>query len=265
MRFALVLAVGSLISIAGCGGGNDAQQPPQTPQQPPPYGYNPNAGYPPPNNGYPPPNTGYPPPSGSPAPQPTFGSPTGAPPAGGTTPPPAGGGAGGTASPFPFPMPSGFPNLGAPPPAGGSGGGGASGGSAQALDPNVAGVATAALNLVAGSETAGMQREGATIAGNFQQGQTLESGITIQPGRCYTFVAAGTAQQIDITLVPVSPVPGLPTVGNMGSAKGTGQKTVLGGGGNCIKLAIVPVPVQAKWIVTATAGQGLIAAQAFVK
>ena len=51
---------------------------------------------------------------------------------------------------------------------------GASGGSAQALPPAGAALATPALTALAANETRGMQPEGSAFAGNFQQGQTLE-------------------------------------------------------------------------------------------
>ena len=51
----------------------------------------------------------------------------------------------------------------------------------------------------------------------------------------------------------------------MGSAKGSGTKTVLGGGGNCIKLALIPVAVPAKWVLKSTRGGGIAAAQLYVK
>jgi hypothetical protein len=108
-----------------------------------------------------------------------------------------------------------------------------------------------------------MQKEGAPLAGQFQQGQVLEQAVTIQPGKCYTVVAAGVGpQELEITLLPQSPIPGIPA---MGSAKGSGQKTVLGGGGNCIKLALIPVGVPAKWVLKVTKGAGLAAGQLFVK
>ncbi|MFO0673234.1 MAG: hypothetical protein U0235_27060 [Polyangiaceae bacterium] len=91
--------------------------------------------------------------------------------------------------------------------------------------------------------------QGAPLAGNYQEGQVLESNITIQPGKCYTFVAAGVGpQELEISLVPQAAIPGLPAMGSLGSAKGSGQKTVLGGGANCIKLALIPVAVPAKWV-----------------
>jgi hypothetical protein len=109
-----------------------------------------------------------------------------------------------------------------------------------------------------------MAKEGAPMAGNFGTGQTLEQPITIAPGKCYTFIAAGVGPQaLQIQLVAQTIVPGLAPV--MGDTKGSGQKTVLGGGGKCIKLAITPFPVQAKWVITSTSGGGIVAGQAFSK
>jgi hypothetical protein len=142
--------------------------------------------------------------------------------------------------------------------------GGGSSGTATALDANAAGAAGLALNAIGASDASGMTKEGTPLAGNFQQGQTLEQQITIQPGKCYTFIAAGVGPQaLSIQLVAQSAIPGLAPV--MGDAKGSGAKTVLGGGGKCIKLAVVPVPVPAKWVITATTGAGIVAGQAYSK
>jgi hypothetical protein len=109
-----------------------------------------------------------------------------------------------------------------------------------------------------------MAKEGPPMAGNFAAGQTLEQPVTIAPGKCYTFIAAGVGPQaLQIQLLAQTIVPGLAPV--MGDTKGSGQKTVLGGGGKCIKLAITPFPVQAKWVITSTSGGGIVAGQAFSK
>ena len=102
------------------------------------------------------------------------------------------------------------------------------------------------------------------MAGNFQQGQTLEQPITIAPGKCYTFIAAGVGPQaLQIQLLATTVIPGLAPV--MGDTKGAGNKTVLGGGGKCIKLAVIPVPVPAKWVITSSTGGGIVAGQAYSK
>jgi hypothetical protein len=121
-----------------------------------------------------------------------------------------------------------------------------------------------ALGTIAAADAAGMSKEGAPMAGNFQAGQTLEQAITIQPGKCYTFIAAGVGpQSLQIQLLAQSVVPGLAPV--MGEQKGAGTKTVLGPASKCIKLAVIPVPVPAKWVITATSGGGIVAGQAYSK
>jgi hypothetical protein len=119
--------------------------------------------------------------------------------------------------------------------------------------------------VIAAADAPGMVSEGAGVAGTFQQGQTLEQAITIQPGKCYTFVAGGVGpQEIEISLVAQSPIAGLAGP-QMGDAKGGGGKVALGAGAACVKLAVIPVPVAAKWVITATKGGGVIAGQAFSK
>ena len=55
----------------------------------------------------------------------------------------------------------------------------------------------------------------------------------------------------------------------LGSATGkagmAGSQAVLGSKANCLKLALSPIAVQAKYILTATRGAGLGAAQLYVK
>ena len=84
------------------------------------------------------------------------------------------------------------------------------------------------------------------------------------PGRCYTFIAAGVGpQEIEIQLVAQTPIPALAPM--MGDQKAAGGKVVLGKGSACIKLAIIPVAVPAKWVIKASRGGGVIAGQAFSK
>ncbi len=158
---------------------------------------------------------------------------------------------------LPTTLPTGLPNL--LPPATGT-----SGGTATAVDPNVAQIAQGPLALLARTEAPSASAAGAPMVGSFQEGQTLEQAITISPGKCYSFVAAGAGpQELEISLVAATPVPGLAPI--MGSAKGTGLRTVLGAKDACVKLAIIPVDVPARFIVKATKGGGVVAAQAFVK
>lgn len=142
-------------------------------------------------------------------------------------------------------------------------GGGASGGSAQAIDPNAAALATAPLNLFANTEAPGMAPEGPPIAGNFQEGQTLEGQFTFQPGKCYTVLAVGAGvTQVEVEMQYVTPLPGLsPSIGK--STQGGAQASI-GGKGNCLK-PISPFPANAKYIITAKKGAGVAAAQLYVK
>lgn len=269
--------------VAGCGGDkntpppanaqNNAAQPGQPGQpgyQPQPGaqpGYQPQPGYqqqpgyqpqPGAQPGYQPqpgPQPGYQP---QPGPQPGY-QPQPGPQPGAQNPPQNPGQPGGQ-----YPQMPGMP--GAPPAAGGGGGG-----TAQALDPNVAMVATTALATIANTQAPGMAREGNTLAGNFTPGQTLSQPFTIAPGKCYTIIAAGVGpgMQVDITAQASGPVaiPGFNP--QFGSAQGkpspTGSQAVLGGGNNCIKLALSPVPIQATYVITVSKGSGMVAAQLYSK
>ncbi|MDF2693123.1 MAG: hypothetical protein K0S65_1506 [Labilithrix sp.] len=141
--------------------------------------------------------------------------------------------------------------------------GGAAGGTAQVIDPNLAQLAVAPLTMFANSEAPGMAKEGATIAGNFQEGQTLEGSFTFQPGKCYTVVAVGAGvQEIDIEMQYVTPIPGLSP--SIGKDSQKGAQASIGGKGNCLK-PLSPFPANAKYIVRAAKGAGVAAAQLYVK
>ena len=182
--------------------------------------------------GYPPPNNGYPPPANT---------------GNGSYPPPAN---------------TGYPTT---PPANNGGG------TAQAIDPNVAMLATTALATIASSAAPGMSKEGNTLAGNFTTGQTLSMPFTIAPGKCYTVVAAGIGpgMQVDITATASGPVaiPGFnPQFGQAsGKPTATGSQSILGSGNNCIKLALSPIPIQATYVITVSKGSGMVAAQLYSK
>jgi hypothetical protein len=109
-----------------------------------------------------------------------------------------------------------------------------------------------------------MTKEGTGMAGNFQEGQQLAQSITIQPGKCYTFIAAGVGpSQLEVQLVAQTVIPGLAP--NMGDQKGSGSQTVLGAGSSCLKLALIPVAVPAQWVIKSLKGGGLVAGQAYSK
>jgi hypothetical protein len=148
-------------------------------------------------------------------------------------------------------------------PGGQPGGQTTSGGSAQAIDPNLAGLAAGPLAIYAGTEAPGMNKEGGPVAGNFQPGQTLESGFTFQPGKCYTLVAqAAGPTAIELEMQYVTPIPGLAP--SIGKSTQKGSQASIGGKANCLR-PLSPMAAQAKYIVRATAGSGLIAAQLYSK
>jgi hypothetical protein len=152
-----------------------------------------------------------------------------------------------------------FPGL----PGGQQGGQTTSGGSAQAIDPNLAGLAAGPLAIYAGTEAPGMNKEGGPVAGNFQPGQTLESGFTFQPGKCYTLVAQGAGPtQIEVEMQYVTPIPGLAP--SIGKSTQKGAQASIGGKANCLR-PLSPMAAQAKFIVRAVAGSGVIAAQLYSK
>jgi hypothetical protein len=211
--------------------------------------YGANSAYPP--NGQP---GGYPgqpgAPNGYPQPGGATTAPAGYPQPGATTAP-----AGTATAPAGIP---GFPMPGATPAAGGNGG------SAQVIDPNLAAMAAGPLMLFANGEAPGMAKEGNLAAANFQPGQTLEGNFTIQPGKCYTLVAGGVGvSSIDLEMFLVTPIPGMQ--GSFAKNASKGAQTSIGGKANCVKLALSPVPVQAKWVATAKAGAGVVAVQLYSK
>jgi len=250
-----LVALVALVALAGCG-----SKDPQPAQQPGAYGAQ--AGYPQQPGAYPQQPGAYPQQPGQPGAAPQPGQPGAAPQPGfpqqpGAAPQPGQPGAA-PAGTSPFPGIPGFPA-----PAPGGGGGGASGGSAQALDPNLAALAVGPLTLFANSEAPGMAKDGPIVAGNFQTGQTLEGTFTFQPGKCYTLVAQGAGiTSIGLEMQYVTPLPGLAP--SIGRSSQSGAQASIGGKANCMR-PISPFPAQAKFIVTAKAGAGVGAAQLFSK
>lgn len=201
---------------------------------------------------------GYPPAptATAPAPQPTAPAPTSAPPAG-TTPPPAGTAPGGFPWPFPFPAPGGTSPAPAPAP----GGQAPAGGSAQPIDPSMAQVAIGPLMIYANQEAPGMTREGNPAAAQFKEGQTLEAPFQMLPGKCYAVLAVGAGvQEVDIQIQTVV----LNVSQVVAQDQGAGDHASVGGRGNCYKW-LAPIGVNAKYVLKATRGNGIIAGQLYVK
>jgi hypothetical protein len=149
---------------------------------------------------------------------------------------------------------------------GGTAGGGTTGGgssSASPIDPNVAGVATGPLWVLAQNEAPGMQREGNVVAGQFQEGQTLEQAFQLNAGKCYTVLAVGAGiSEMDIAIVLSSPIPGMNPV--LAQDSGGGSSASLGGRGNCYRWS-APLGAPAKFVLKATRGAGIAAGQLYVK
>jgi hypothetical protein len=83
------------------------------------------------------------------------------------------------------------------------------------------------------------------------------------PGKCYTVLAVGVGvQEVDISLVAVTPIP--QASGVLAQDQGSGASSSLGGRGNCFKWSF-PVGINAKYVIKATRGQGLIASQLYSK
>ena len=136
---------------------------------------------------------------------------------------------------------------------------------ATPVDAAMAAAATPLLQPLANEHiVSGAQPVGSAIAGQFQQGQSLEHQIQMQPGKCYTIVAAGAPPVADITLqlVPVTPIPGMQPV--LAQDQDQGPTAVIGKKPNCFKWAF-PAPAVMKLIMTVSSGQGVAAAQVYEK
>jgi hypothetical protein len=112
---------------------------------------------------------------------------------------------------------------------------------------------------------AGAKPVGTALAGQFQQGQSLETQVMMNPGKCYTIVAVGLPpiQNVDIQLVPTIAIPGL-AAPVLAADQTTGPNAVIGDKPNCYKWAF-PIAAMVKVVLTVSAGSGVAAAQVFEK
>jgi hypothetical protein len=135
---------------------------------------------------------------------------------------------------------------------------------AQQADATTAAAATALLAPLAKQHAPGAKPLGTAVAGNFQQGQSLETTVQMSPGKCYTVVGAGMPPitDLDIQLVPATGVPGLPVV--IAADNSATAQAIVAGAPNCFKWAL-PLAAPVKMIVTAKAGSGVAAAQVYEK
>jgi hypothetical protein len=136
---------------------------------------------------------------------------------------------------------------------------------AQPLDPTAAAAATGLLAGLATQNAPGAKAVGAAVAGNFQQGQVLDTQVQMNPGKCYTVVGAAvpTVTNLDLELVPLMAVPGLASP-VMAQDQTQSHTAVIGAAPNCFKWAL-PVGGPMKVIVRVSAGSGIAAAQVFEK
>lgn len=137
---------------------------------------------------------------------------------------------------------------------------------AAALDPTAAQAATQLIApLGAQHAPAGAKAVGSAIAGNFQQGQSLEAQVQMNPGKCYTIVGVGLppVTNLDISLVPAVAIPGLPSA-TMAADNTVGANAIVGDKPNCFKWAF-PMSGMMKVVMTVSQGSGVAAAQVFEK
>lgn len=134
---------------------------------------------------------------------------------------------------------------------------------AQPLDPAGAAAATQLINALAAQQApAGAKPVGSVLAGNFQQGQSLEAQFQMNVGKCYTVVGQGLppVTNLDIAVALVTPMPGLaPT---LGADNSVAASAVVGGKPDCMKTIF---PAAVKLVLTVSQGSGVAAAQVYEK
>lgn len=168
-----------------------------------------------------------------------------------TAPAPAATAAPAPATPAPSPVPVATAQAGTP---------------AQSADATTAAAVTQLLGPLAKEHAMpGAQPVGQAIAGNFQEGQSLEAQVQFNPGKCYTVVgiALPPATDLDIQIAPISALPGLP-VAVLAADNSVGTTAIVGGKPNCVKWAL-PMGAPMKVIVTMKGGSGMAAAQVYEK
>lgn len=137
---------------------------------------------------------------------------------------------------------------------------------ATPLDAASAGAAAQAIDVLAKQSAPGAKPvAGTLLAGNFQQGQTLETTFNAQPGRCYTIVGAGlpNVQNLDLQLMAQSPLPGFASP-VLAVDQTSAPNAVAAPHPNCWKWA-APMAVPLKVVVVVSAGSGIAAAQVYEK
>ena len=172
--------------------------------------------------------------------------------------PPAAGGAPAPGSPVPAAPPAGVPQG---PVATAQAG-------PQATPLNAAATPLAAQALSALAQQyipSGAKQTGAAVIGQFQQGQSLELQVQMQPGKCYTVVGAGLLpiQNVDLKILPTIPLPGF-AAPVLAQDQSVGPNAVIGEKANCYRWAF-PIASAVKVVVTVSQGAGIAGAQVYEK
>jgi hypothetical protein len=134
---------------------------------------------------------------------------------------------------------------------------------ATPLDPSAAAAATQLLGPLAQQNAPGAKPIGSAIAGQFQQGQTLEGQVQMQANKCYTVIGVGLppVQNLDIQLAPFVPIAGLPAA-VVAQDQTVGPQAIIGEKQSCYR-SLLPMPM--KVIVTVSQGSGVAAVQVYEK
>jgi hypothetical protein len=132
------------------------------------------------------------------------------------------------------------------------------------MDATAGAVAKPVLDGLATAEAPGAKAIGSPLVGNFQAGQTLESQVQLQPGKCYTVVAAGMPPvgEVNVQFVAATMIPGMAPV--LAQDQDSGAQAVLGRKPNCYKWA-APFSAPVKLVLQVAAGSGIAAAQVYEK
>lgn len=136
---------------------------------------------------------------------------------------------------------------------------------AQPIDASMAAAATPILQGLSQQwVVAGAKPLGNPAAANFAQGQVLEVPIQLNPGRCYTIVAAGVPPiaEVNLQVIVNAPIPGLAPV--LAQDTDTGATAVIGKKPDCYKWALM-VAAPAKIVMTVASGSGMAALQVYEK
>lgn len=132
-------------------------------------------------------------------------------------------------------------------------------------DPALVAAVTPMLTQLGASQAvAGSKALGTALIGNVGGAVTLEQQITLQPGKCYSVVAAGMPpiSELNVQLVAVFAIPGMAPI--LATDQDAGPTATLGKKPNCYKWAL-PLPAAVKVVVSAAGGQGVAGAQVYEK